>query len=474
MNDALTARAAREFREDRERTEHVRPAPKLAAIPREVPPPPESQEDYGADARQPPLEEDSAAEAQSHDPDKPYFVDRFKPPVRTECLPAVEPLDAYERRMAASGRGQVGDRSSAGKFKLEPFEAIHFEPSKEWLVKSRIPRQGVGALYGAPQSFKSFVAFDGAMRIALGWEWMGRKTCQAPAVYIAAEGAAGLRKRKIGFEKAHAGRLPANVPFLLIPAAPNFGAEKGDLEALIAAVAAARVAPGLIVIDTLAQSLGGGDENGVGMMTFVANATELANRLKCCVLVVHHSPLADERRMRGHTSLHGAVDVQILTGRHMRALATTLTIEKMKDEESHISLTAHLSRIVIGTDEDGDEVSTLIVDRIEEGAAPQPKAPSTSIPRSRRLLMDMAAAAIEAAGKDFRSFPDGPMVHAVKDQCIRDRYYARIAEKAESGEDADKLAARQRKGFNRAIAAALAAKDLVARERDGTRFIWLP
>jgi AAA domain len=361
-----------------------------------------------------------------------------------------------------------------GKFRLEPFVAIRFEPSKEWLVKRRIPRQGVAALYGAPESFKSFIAFDGAMHISLGWEWTGRKTSQAPAVYIAAEGAAGIRKRKIGFEKAYAGRIPADVPFFLVAAAPNLGTEKGDLEALIAAVVAAEVDPGIVVIDTLAQSLGGGDENGAGMMTFVSNATELANRLKCCVLVVHHAPLADERRMRGHTSLHGAVDVQILTERHRGAPSTTLTIEKMKDEESHVSLTAHLSRVVIGTDEDGDEVSTLIVERIEDGAAAQTRAPSTSVPRGRRLLMDVVAQAIGDEGEDFRSFHDGPLVRAAKDQAIRIRYYARIAEKAEPDEDADKLAERQRKGFNRAIAAALSAKDLIARQHDGTRFVWLP
>jgi hypothetical protein len=52
MNDALTSSAARAFREDRERTERAKPAPRLAAISPEAPPP-ESEEDYGIQAPTP-------------------------------------------------------------------------------------------------------------------------------------------------------------------------------------------------------------------------------------------------------------------------------------------------------------------------------------------------------------------------------------------------------------------------------------
>ena len=101
------------------------------------------------------------------------------------------------------------------KFVVEPFDAIKFDSCEEWLVKRIIPRQGVGALYGASQSLKSFVAFHLALQVALGWELAGRRVRQAPAIYVAAEGAAGLRKRKVGFERANAGRLPGKIPFFL-------------------------------------------------------------------------------------------------------------------------------------------------------------------------------------------------------------------------------------------------------------------
>ncbi|WP_400769350.1 AAA family ATPase [Methylosinus sporium] len=359
------------------------------------------------------------------------------------------------------------------KFMLEPFETIRFESDGEWLVKRMLPRQGVGAFYGASQSFKSFVVSDLAWHVALGWEWAGRRVTQTPAVYIAAEGAAGLRKRKIGFERSRE-NLPAAVPFYLIPAAPNLGTEQGDLPALIAAIEVAGVAPGLIVVDTLAQTLGAGDENGGGMITFVANATALANHFRAFVLIVHHVGLGDDKRMRGHSSLIGAIDAQILCERREGDLSTTLTLQKLKDEESRVRLAVRLSRVVIGRDEDGEDVSTLIVDGIEEtDDDPKTIAPK-SIPASQRLFMEVVAQAIDEAGKRIRPSSEWPIVSAVSEEIVRERYYERIAETPQPDDTPEKLAERQRKGFNRAAKAAIDARRLLASLKNGERVLWLP
>jgi hypothetical protein len=365
---------------------------------------------------------------------------------------------------------------AAPKFVLKPFESIKFDSKEEWLVKRILPRQGIVAVYGASQSFKSFLVAHLAMYVALGWDWAGRRVEQSAAVYIAAEGASGLRKRKVGFELTYAERLPEKVPFFLISASPNLGTERGDLAELIAAVEEAKVAPGLIILDTLAQSIGAGDENGAGMIQFVANATALANHFRACVVVVHHVGLSDDKRMRGHSSLLGGVDAQILAERKEGALSTTITLQKLKDEASNLKLTVHLARVVVGTDEDGGEVSTLIIERIEDGDGGEPAScvKPAPVPPARWLLMDMARTAILEAGEDFRPYENGPMVHAVPDDAVRHRYYARIAEKANPDEDGGRLASRQRKAFNRAIRAALDAKDPIAKEQGGVRLLWLP
>jgi hypothetical protein len=64
------------------------------------------------------------------------------------------------------------------------------------------------------------------------------------------------------------------------------------------------------------------------------------------------------------------------------------------------------------------------------------------------------------------------MVRAVHDEAVRLRYYARIAERADPLEDADRLAEGQRKAFNRAVQATLDAKDLIARSESDKRLLW--
>ena len=93
--------------------------------------------------------------------------------------------------------------------------------------------------------------------------------------------------------------------------------------------------------------------------------------------------------------------------------------------------------------------------------------PAKSIPRSRRLIMDMVLAAIEEAGEDIRPFANGPIIRAVSDETVRRRYYARIAEQAPRMKTFAKWPNASAKEFNRAISDVLNAKDLMAQERDG-------
>lgn len=359
------------------------------------------------------------------------------------------------------------------KFPLERWDSITFDGREEWTIKRLFPRKGLAAVYGRPGSFKSFVAFDIGRAVAQGDEWAGRRVNQAPVVYIAAEGAEGLRKRKVGLTVAN-DRIPRNLPFTLISAAPNLGTDKSELPELISAIESAGIAPGLIIIDTLAQSLGSGDENGTGMTAFVANVSALAARFDCLVLIVHHVGLGDEKRMRGHSSLNGALDAQLLCERCEGELAATLTLQKLKDDSGDVRLVARLSRVVIGYDEDGDEFSTLIVVSVAD-SGPATRAPRAKIvPRSQRLLMACVEEAIAEAGESFMPFGAGHLIRGVFDKTVRARYFERIAEQAEPDEDKDKLFDRQRKGFNRAIDGALRSQMLGATEREGERFVWLP
>jgi len=89
--------------------------------------------------------------------------------------------------------------------------------------------------------------------------------------------------------------------------------------------------------------------------------------------------------------------------------------------------------------------------------------------------MDVVALALDEKGAECWPLgPTGPKVRAVDDGHIRERYFARIAEKAAPDEDERRLYDRQLKAFNRALKAAIDAQSLVAGEHKGERLIWEP
>ena len=66
-----------------------------------------------------------------------------------------------------------------------------------------MPKDDLVVLFGASGTFKSFLAIDMALHIAHGLPWLGRKTAAGSVVYVAAEGAGGLRKRLAAYARHH-------------------------------------------------------------------------------------------------------------------------------------------------------------------------------------------------------------------------------------------------------------------------------
>jgi AAA domain len=362
---------------------------------------------------------------------------------------------------------------AVSKFKLERWSEIDFAADEEWLIKGVLPRRGLAVIYGRPKAFKSFVALHIGLCVATGRRWAGRRVDKTPVVYIAAEGAAGLRKRKAGYVKAWPD-LPQELDFALISAVPNLGGAPGDLPDLMQSIEASGLNPGLIEVDTMAKTLVAGDENGSGMTAFLANAAALAARFDCLVLAVHHVGLGEEaqKRPRGHSSLPGALDAQMLCERNGGELRAMLTLQKLKDEVDDFQFEAHLARVVVGVDRDKHETSTLIVVDVEEAQLKANAKPAPRAPASGRLLREIIVQAIEEAGETIRPFADGPLVRGVADDIARDRYYTRIAERTDPADDPQKLAERRRKAFSRAIKTELDAKRLTAAQCNGRRFLW--
>ena len=188
---------------------------------------------------------------------------------------------------------------------LSTQELLSLPPTK-WLLDTLIPEEGFVGLFGQPGDGKSFIALDWAMCIAAGKPWLGIYPCrQAPVIYVAAEGGRGIQQRVRAWMRHY--KYP-DLPAMYYLLSPLYVREEGTVEKFLDHLESIEVWPGLIVLDTLSRSFGGGEENAsADMGHFVDQITRLAAGRRMAALIVHHMNVKGERE-RGSTAFRGAAD----------------------------------------------------------------------------------------------------------------------------------------------------------------------
>jgi hypothetical protein len=305
-------------------------------------------------------------------------------------------LDANDiaRRYGSAGLRKVWDaarvekpHSEPARIKLVPFSEIALGNERRYLVKGLIPTPGLSVIWGPPKSGKSFWTFDVVMHVALGWEYRGRRVHQGPVVYCCFEGQSGIKARVEAFRQRLLSDRSQEVPFFLQPMTLDL---VSDHDQLIEAVRATlrSTTPVAVVLDTLNRSLVGSESSDTDMSNYVRAADAIRDAFDCSVLVVHHCGINDSRP-RGHTCLTGAADAQLAVKRD-GADNVLVTVEFMKDGDAGESIASRLDRVEVGTDEDGEPITSCVV--VESQA-------TSSKPASRRKLNRGAQIAYQALQK---------------------------------------------------------------------------
>lgn len=213
------------------------------------------------------------------------------------------------------GHGPGSAASPAQRFRPLHADQLDSMPPLSWLVPGEIPRVGFGAVYGPTGSGKSFYCLDRALTLAQ----------DSPVVYVAGEGVGGYGARKLAWCRHH-GKGAGQLYF--VRDAPNL-LDASQVGELIDAIAP--LAPVLVVLDTLARCLVGGDENSAQSMgIFIAACDRIHRETGATVLVVHHTGKAGQSE-RGSSALRAACD--FLLGLSEDDGLITLTCEKVKDGE---------------------------------------------------------------------------------------------------------------------------------------------
>ena len=258
-----------------------------------------------------------------------------------------------------NARKANGDDSRAGhRFPLVPFAHLRPGTALAYLVKGILPRVGLAAIWGPPKCGKSFWFFDLLLHVALGWMYRDRRVQQGPVVYCAFEGAEGFKARAEAFRRKHGLTADKSVPLYLMPLRMDL---VRDHEALIAAIKAQMGGeePVAVGLDTLNRSLVGSESSDEDMSAYVNAGDAIREAFNCLVGIVHHCGI-DGSRPRGHTSLTGPVEAQIAVRRDTSENIVA-TVEHMKDGPEGEVLISRLEVLEVGTDDDGDTITSCVV-----------------------------------------------------------------------------------------------------------------
>lgn len=277
------------------------------------------------------------------------------------------------------------------KFPLVAFDDVQVDTTRRgYLVKGLLASSGLAVVWGPPKCGKSFWAMDIGLHIALGWEYRGRRVQQAAVVYLALEGQHGLPARLEAFRRHH---RVNTAPFYLVMSRLNLIA---DAVALIADIKAQLddIEPGVVFIDTLNRSLVGSESKDEDMGKYLAAADRVAAELGCAVAIVHHCGI-DASRPRGHTSLTGSVESQLAVKR-AESGEVHVTVEYAKDMPEGAEVFSRLEPVTVGTDPDGDDITTLVV--VPADADMVVKIKGRTVSGAKRVALDLLRDAIDEAG----------------------------------------------------------------------------
>lgn len=232
-------------------------------------------------------------------------------------------------------------------------------PPIQWRIKKLIPEKGIGCIYGASGSGKSFLVIDLLAHIANGINWFGHKVKKTPTFYIPLEGQGGISNRIKAWNKHHAnnGYQQTNIKFICT----GFNLDNdADKTTLIKTLKHNNWRGGVICIDTLAQSAAGVDENNSkDMGKLLATLQQIQKLFDCLIILIHHTGKDQSKGMRGWSGLFAAMDFafecqNVKDGR-------CLTVQKLKDGENNRSFNFTLQPITLGQDEDGENITSCAV-----------------------------------------------------------------------------------------------------------------
>jgi hypothetical protein len=245
-------------------------------------------------------------------------------------------------------------------------------------VETLLTEGGASVIYGPSNCGKSFWILDLAACVATGSPFRGElEVSQGAVVYVALEGSLGVRNRIAALKAAK--RLSADA-LLFLCFEPVSLLEPDHAGRLAESVKEASQATGLpcrlVILDTMARAMGGGDENKAQDMGAAVKAIDAIRAATGAhVSGVHHCGKDEARGARGHSSLRAAVDTEIEVFRPEGSQISTVRVTKQRDLPMGEPMPFSLEALELGTDRRGKPITSCVVHHEDSIMASKPGKP---------------------------------------------------------------------------------------------------
>ncbi len=249
------------------------------------------------------------------DPDDPDYFDK---------------VHDFNQAKKARDQARAGEeRPKTYRERLLTVQQLRTLPPPKSLISGIIDLDSLVFLYGSRGSYKSFIGIDMGACVATGTRWHGSGVEQGNVLLVAAEGTGGLSVRFDAWNDAHPLNGIPESRFYTLPEPVNLlaPASVGML-----AEAAQDIEAKLVILDTLARCMVGGDENSskdAGLA--VEQMDSIRRKTGACVMAVHHAGKNLEAGARGSSAFEAAADTVL----EVRAEDGTVTIKQTK-QKNHI------------------------------------------------------------------------------------------------------------------------------------------
>lgn len=364
-----------------------------------------------------------------------------------------EQLGRIDHSASDGGQDRLQGRAGELQAAMQPLEGIRPHLTSRYLVKGWIDRGATSVVYGESNVGKTFFALDLSMHVAAGTPWKGAKVAKLTqgfghVVYVAGEGGTGLHNRIAAIRQDKPDLIrqaETELGFTLLATALNF-CGVGDAEELAMALEELPKRVGLVVIDTLARTMGDGDENTArDMGVFVRSVDHIRNTTGAHVMVIHHSGKDASKGARGSGSLRAAVDTEIELTRSGNVILAKA--RKQRDMPSGNVFAYLLRDVEIGLDEDGVPVTSAVVEPTEPVKA-KPK-----LSAQQRIGMQALGDAMSQRGE--KKFGD---LYPQNRRCVTLKVWQEFCDRHSLSKGESESA--QRKAFH-AVKTALQEKELI-------------